>query len=101
MYCMFLLQDWEGPIGPTSPDQPWPKGRGVHATTCLVDPQCELAAEHQQIVVFWGEGKDAIHLPDIWVLHVASRTWKQVGKGSQCSGVCGEGGGGYRVLPDI
>ena len=53
-------------------------GRGVHATTCLVDPESELAASEQQIIVFWGDGKDAIHLPDIWILHVQSRTWKEV-----------------------
>lgn len=74
--CTYL-QDWTGPIGP-SVDQQWPVARGVHATACLVDPESDLAPEHQQIIVFWGEGLNAIHLDDIWLLHVASMTWKKV-----------------------
>lgn len=78
---------WDGPIGPSSSDQLWPVSRGVHATACLVDPESELeeaVRRHQQIVVFWGEGLDAIHLSDIWLLHVESRTWKEVGMASSC-----------------
>ena len=78
MYSSALFQVWEGPIGPASSDQTWPEGRGVHSTACLVDPESELAAANQQIVVFWGDGKQAIHLPDIWLLHVQSRTWTEV-----------------------
>lgn len=46
----------------------------------MVDPESEEAAAHQQIMVFWGEGNNAIHLPDIWILHVPSMTWREVGK---------------------
>jgi hypothetical protein len=53
-------------------------GRGVYSATCLVDPESELASTEQRIIVFWGDGKDAIHLPDIWILHVQSRTWREV-----------------------
>ena len=74
----FHFQVWEGPIGPKSPDQMWPIARGVHGTACMVDPQSEDAAMHQQMMVFWGEGNNAIHLSDIWILHVPSMTWKEV-----------------------
>lgn len=76
---------WEGPISPSSADQPWPVGRGVHATACLVDPESELAFSHQEIAVFWGDGKDAIHLSDSWILHVQNKTWKQVATVAKCS----------------
>ena len=77
-YFLSIPQEWEGPHGPRHPDQPWPVGRGVHATACLVDPESELATFEQQIIVFWGDGKDAIHLSDMWILHVQNRTWKEV-----------------------
>lgn len=71
------FQHWTGPIGPSA-NQQWPTARGVHATACVVDPESDLAPEHQQIVLFWGEGLNAIHLEDIWLLHIASMTWKKV-----------------------
>ena len=77
-HFFIVLQEWEGPIGPKSPDQVWPIARGVHATACLVDPESDAAATDQRIMVFWGEGKDAIHLSDIWILHVPTMTWKEV-----------------------
>lgn len=61
-----------------SKDQLWPDARGVHATACVVDPECELATSHQKIIVFWGEGLDAIHVDDIWLLHVATMSWEKV-----------------------
>lgn len=78
LWLYTIFQAWEGPFGPSVPDQPWPVARGVHATTCLVDPESELAASEQRIIVFWGDGRDAIHLPDIWILDVQTRTWKEV-----------------------
>lgn len=50
----------------------------MHATSCVVDPELEVAAEHQQILVVWGEGLEAIHLSDIWLLNVPDMTWKEV-----------------------
>ncbi len=47
----YYFQTWDGPFGPSSPDQLWPIARGVHATSCLVvvDSESELAPEHQQL----------------------------------------------------
>ena len=71
------MQRFEGPYRP-QPGQKWPVARGAHAAACLVDPQSDYAYTEQRLVVFWGEGWDAIHVKDIWVLHVHSMTWKQV-----------------------
>ena len=72
------LQTWDGPNGPKVADQKWPDGRGLHSVACLVDPESDLAASSQRVVVFWGEGIEAKILNDIWILSVTAMSWMQV-----------------------
>ena len=72
------LQTWDGPNGPKVADQKWPDGRGLHSVACLVDPESDLAASSQRVVVFWGEGIEAKILNDIWILSVSAMSWMQV-----------------------
>ena len=48
-----------------------------------MDPQLEIAREQQKIIVFWGSGFDALHVPDIWVLDVPRMSWKEVSSKSR------------------
>ena len=29
-------------------------------------------------MVLWGQGADARHVPDIWILHIHTMSWKEV-----------------------
>ena len=73
----FFLQEWSGPFKPVQ-DEKWPCARGLHAAACLVDPESKIAEEEQYVIVVWGQGVDAKHVPDIWILHVQSMKWKEV-----------------------
>ena len=77
LYFLFM-QHWVGPLEPQSPNQPWPAPRCLHATSCVVDPDSEIAALHQKVVTFWGKGSDNKYVPDIWMLDVATVTWREV-----------------------
>ncbi len=82
----YYFQTWDGPFGPSSPDQLWPIARGVHATSCLVvvDPESELAPEHQQLEEKgWMQYTSQIY---VCMLHVSSRTWKKVCEGESYGG---------------
>lgn len=61
------------------PDERWPVPRGFHVANCLVDPESDEAKDDQSVIIFWGQGVDAKHVPDIWIFHVQSKTWKEVG----------------------
>ena len=63
-----------------SPDggQRWPAPRGFHVANCIIDPESDEARDEQYVIVFWGQGAGARHVPDIWVLHVQSVTWREV-----------------------
>ena len=44
----------------------------------LVDPKLPQAREKQKVIVIWGKGRDNKHVRDMWILDVASMTWKEV-----------------------
>lgn len=73
---------WSGPFEPSSPDQAWPAPRCLHSSACLVEPDSEMAALHQQLITFWGKGSDNKHVEDIWILHIASTTWRELKAGA-------------------
>lgn len=83
MYIQYIqshthtVQHWEGPHSP-QPEQKWPSARAVHSAACLVDPLCDDAYTQQQLLVLWGEDSNAIHVKDIWILHIYTMTWKEV-----------------------
>jgi len=45
----------------------------------LVDPSLPQARREQKVLVIWGKGRNNKHARDMWVLDVASMTWKEVG----------------------
>ena len=73
-------QNWKGPYGPSSTDEKWPDGRGLHSAACLVDPESDLAESGQHLIVFWGDGLEAKILNDVWILSVSmcNLSWTQV-----------------------
>ena len=71
------IQYFEGPYKPQG-QQKWPSSRGAHSAACLVDPLSQHAYTEQRLLVLWGEGPAAIHIHDIWVLHIHTMTWKEV-----------------------
>lgn len=70
-------QKWEGPYLP-QPGQKWPKARALHSAACLIDPNSEHAIKNQQLIVIWGQGPNARHVGDIWILHIDTMTWREV-----------------------
>lgn len=81
---VYPIQHWEGPYGPRSPEQKWPAPRCVHSAACLVDPQLEMARKEQKVIVFWGSGFEALHVPDIWILDVPHMSWKEARESRAC-----------------
>ena len=76
-FTLIFIQHFEGPYKPQD-QQKWPIPRGLHSAACLVDPQSVEAYTEQRLLVLWGQGPDAKHVPDIWVLHIHTMTWKEV-----------------------
>lgn len=56
----------------------WPSARGLHAASCLVNPDSNNAEQTQYLLVVWGQGEDAKHVSNSWILHIQSMSWKQV-----------------------
>ena len=44
----------------------------------LVDPKLPQARRDQKVIVIWGKGRDNKHVRDMWILDVASMSWKEV-----------------------
>ena len=44
----------------------------------LVNPKLPKARKEQKVIVIWGKGRDNKHVRDMWILDVASMTWKEV-----------------------
>ena len=44
----------------------------------LVDPKLPQARVEQKVIVIWGKRRDNKHVRDMWILDVASMTWKEV-----------------------
>ena len=75
-----FLQNWKqySPPSTTTGTTKWPRSRGSHVASCLIDPESDEAENEQYIAVFWGQGERALHVPDIWILHVQKMEWKEV-----------------------
>ena len=77
MFSVYL-KAWSGPHLPANERIPWPTSRTLHTMVSLVNPQLPQARREQKVIVIWGKGRDNKHVKDMWVLDVASMTWKEV-----------------------
>ena len=75
---ILILQHWTRYSPNLSTNKRWPCSRGFHVGSCLIDPESDEAENEQYVAVFWGQGEDAKHVPDIWILHVQKMEWKEV-----------------------